>query len=99
MIKLKYYPYVKGILLSARKELTEYSQYLSQEVKTYRNAISNVELKSINDLSDSAMNIAMNLKDYRDRLEYLEEHLDIVVSRIREVDDAIKALSGGDSDV
>lgn len=97
MIKLKYYPYVKGILLSTRKELTEESQYLSQEIKTYRNAISNAESKSVNDLSDSAMNVAMNLKEYRDRLEYLEEHLDIVISRIREVDDAIKALSGGDN--
>ena len=93
------YEYVKGILLSTRKELTEESDYISQEVKTYRNAILNAESKSVNDLSDSAMDVAMNLKDYRDKLEYLEEHLDIVISRIREVDDAIKALSGGDNDV
>lgn len=93
------YEYVKGILLKDRQELTQESDRLSQEVKTYQNAISNAESKSVNDLSDFAMDVAMNLKEYRDRLEYLEEHLDIVVSRIREVDDAIKALSGGDNDV
>ena len=93
------YEYVKGILLKDRQELTQESDWLSQEVKTYRNAISNAESKSVNDLSDFAMIVAMDLKEYRDRLEYLEARLDFIIDKIKEIDEAIKTLSGGDNDV
>lgn len=93
------YEYVKGVLLKDRQELTQESDWLSQEVKTYRNAISNAESKSVNDLSDVAMDVAMNLKEYRDRLEYLEARLDFILDKIKEIDMAIKTLSGGEGDV
>ena len=90
---------MKGVLLKDRQELTQESDWLSQEVKTYRNAISNAESKSVNDLSDVAMDVAMNLKEYRDRLEYLEARLDFILDKIKEIDMAIKTLSGGEGDV
>jgi chromosome segregation ATPase len=93
------YEYVKGILLKDRQELTQESDWLSQEVKTYRNAISNAESKSVNDLSDFAMDVAMNLKEYRDRLEYLEARLDFILDKIKEIDMAIKTLKSGEDDV
>ena len=93
------YEYVKGILLKDRQELTQESDWLSQEVKTYQNAISNAESKSVNDLSDFAMDVAMNLKEYRDRLEYLEARLDFILDKIKEIDMAIKTLNGGENDV
>ena len=93
------YEYVKGVLLKDRQELTQESDWLSQEVKTYRNAISNAESKSVNDLSDYAMDVAMNLKEYRDRLEYLEARLDFIIDKIKEIDSAVKTLIGGESDV
>lgn len=93
------YEYVKGILLKDRQELTQESDWLSQEVKTYQNAISNAESKSVNDLSDFAMDVAMNLKEYRDRLEYLEARLDFILDKIKEIDSAILTLCKGDSDV
>lgn len=93
------YEYVKGILLKDRQELTQESDWLSQEVKTYRNAISNAESKSVNDLSDFAMDVAMNLKEYRDRIEYLEARLDFILDKIKEIDKAIKTLSGGENNV
>lgn len=93
------YEYVKGILLKDRQELTQESDWLSQEVKTYQNAISNAESKSVNDLSDFAMDVAMNLKEYRDRLEYLEARLDFILDKIKEIDMAIKTLKGGEDDV
>ena len=93
------YEYVKGILLKDRKELTQESDWLSQEVKTYQNAISNAESRSVNDLSDFAMDVAMNLKEYRDRLEYLEARLDFILDKIREIDSVILTLCKGDMDV
>lgn len=93
------YEYVKGVLLKDRQELTQESDWISQEVKTYRNAISNAESKSVNDLSDFAMDVAMNLKEYRDRLEHLEARLDFILDKIKEIDTAIKTLSGGECDV
>lgn len=93
------YEYVKGILLKDRQELTQESDRISQDVKTYQNAISNAESKSVNDLSDFAMDVAMNLKEYRDRLEYLEARLDFILDKIKEIDVAIKTLSGGEDNV
>ena len=90
---------MKGVLLKDRQELTRESDWLSQEVKTYRNAISNAESKSVNDLSDYAMDVAMNLKEYRDRLEYLEARLDFIIDKIKEIDSAVKTLIGGEMDV
>lgn len=93
------YWYVNRILLEDRQELTQESDWLSQEVKTYRNAILNAESKSVNDLSDFAMSVAMNLKEYIDRLEYLEARLDFILDKIKEIDKAIKTLNGGENDV
>ena len=93
------YEYVISILVNERKVLTQDSDFLSNEVKTCINTISTAESKSVNDLSDSAMVVAMNLKEYRDRLDYLQEKLDLIVDRIKEIDSAILKLNLGDSDV
>ena len=85
--------------MKERKVLTQDSDFLSQEIKMYIDTISRVESESVNDLSDSAMDIAMNLKEYRDRLEYLEARLDFIIDRIEEIDSAILTLCKGDSDV
>ena len=85
--------------MNERKVLTQDSDFLSQEIKMYIDTISRVESESVNDLSDSAMDIAMNLKEYRDRLEYLEARLDFIIDRIEEIDSAILTLCKGDSDV
>ena len=41
----------------------------------------------------------MNLKEYRDRLEYLEARLDFIIDKIKEIDSAVKTLIGGEMDV
>lgn len=93
------YEYVISILMKERKVLTQDSDYISQEIKMYVNTISRVESESVNDLSDYAMDVAMNLKEYRDRLEYLEVRLDFILDKIKEIDSAILTLCKGDSDV
>ena len=93
------YEYVIYTLMKERKVLTQDSDFLSQEIKMYIDTISRVESESVNDLSDSAMDIAMNLKEYRDRLEYLEARLDFIIDRIEEIDSAILTLCKGDNDV
>lgn len=86
-------------LMKERKVLTQDSDYISQEMKIYIETISRVESESINDLSDYAMDVAMNLKEYGDRLEYFESRLDFILDKIKEIDMAIKTLSGGEGDV
>ena len=93
------YEYVISILMKERKVLTQDSDYISQEIKMYVNTISRVESESVNDLSDYAMDVAMNLKEYRDRLEYLEARLDFILDKIKEIDSVILTLCKGDSDV
>lgn len=93
------YEYVISILMKERKVLTQNSDFLSQEIKMYIDTVSRVESEYVNDLSDSDMNVAMNLKEYRDRIEYLEARLDFVLDKIKEIDKAIKTLSGGEDDV
>ncbi len=93
------YEYVISILMKERKVLTQDSDYLSQEMKMYVDTITRVESESVNDLSDFAMDVAMNLKEYRDRLEYLGARLDFMIDKIKEIDSAILTLCKGDSDV
>lgn len=93
------YEYVISILMKERKVLTQDSDYLSQEIKMYIDTISRAESESMNDLSDYAMDVAMNLKEYRDRLEYLGARLDSMIDKIKEIDSAILTLCEGDSDV
>ena len=93
------YEYVKKTLLGERWKLTQDSDWIAQEVKTYRNAIADAENYNVNDLSDSAMQVAMNMEYYRNKLALFESSLDETLENIREIDSAIAVLSGGDNDV